>query len=224
MAKVDIHPSWQHRLQTEFDAPYFQELIAFIKERRRGGAILFPPGPEIFNAFNTTPFDDVKVVVLGQDPYHGEGEAHGLCFSVREGVRIPPSLRNIYKELNSDMGCDIPASGELTAWAEQGVFLLNAILTVEKKSPASHKDKGWETFTDAVIRKLSDEREGLVFMLWGGFARGKASLIDSSKHLILEAPHPAAEIYAGGKAGFFGSRPFSKANAYLDVPVDWCLS
>ncbi len=223
MANVEIHPSWQKVLHEEFDAPYFDELVSFIKSRRADGAVIYPPGNLIFNAFNSTPFDQVKVVVLGQDPYHGRGEAHGLCFSVQDGIKIPPSLRNIFKELNADLGCEIPQSGNLSAWAIQGVFLLNAILTVEHKNPASHKGKGWETFTDAVIQSISAEREGVVFILWGAFAKSKKSLIDASKHLILEAPHPAAEVYAGGKAGFFGSKPFSKANSYLKDPIDWSL-
>jgi uracil-DNA glycosylase len=223
MAEVDIHDSWKAVLQEEFDKSYFQDIITFLKERKKQGATIYPPGNLIFNAFNTTPFENVKVVILGQDPYHGQGEAHGLCFSVQPGVRIPPSLRNIYKELLADLGYEIPRSGDLTKWAEQGVFLLNAILTVEHKSPASHKNKGWETFTDAVIKLVSDKKENVVFILWGAFAKSKKKLIDESKHLILEAPHPAAEVYAGGKAGFFESKPFSKANVYLSDPVNWKL-
>lgn len=225
--KVQIHASWYELLKDEFDKEYFSELTEFIKERITEGAVVYPPGKWIFNAFNTTPLNKVKVVILGQDPYHGPNEAHGLCFSVQEGIRIPPSLRNIFKELHTDLGYAIPASGELTRWAEQGVFLLNAILTVEHKTPAAHKGKGWEKFTDAVIAKLSLSKENLVFILWGAYARSKSKLIDASKHLIIEAPHPAAEVYAGGKAGFFGSRPFSTANAYLASKglqeVDWTL-
>ena len=221
--EVRIEETWKEQLTNEFAKDYFQALTHFIKARRKEGAIINPPWPQIFNAFNSTPFNEVKVVILGQDPYHGEGEAHGLCFSVSDGVRIPPSLRNIFKELNSDIGVNIPESGNLTQWTKQGVLLINAILTVEHKSPASHKNKGWEEFTDSVIKLLSERREGLVFMLWGAFAKSKKSLIDTENHLVLEAPHPAAEIYSGGKAGFFGSKPFSKANDYLKEKVDWRL-
>lgn len=221
--EVRIEETWKEQLTNEFAKDYFQALTHFIKARRKEGAIIYPPWPQIFNAFSSTPFNEVKVVILGQDPYHGEGEAHGLCFSVSDGVRIPPSLRNIFKELNSDIGVNIPESGNLTQWTKQGVLLINAILTVEHKSPASHKNKGWEEFTDSVIKLLSERREGLVFMLWGAFAKSKKSLIDTENHLVLEAPHPAAEIYSGGKAGFFGSKPFSKANDYLKEKVDWRL-
>ena len=218
-----MHLSWQSFLQTEESKPYYQELQAFLKLRRKEGATIYPPEEEIFNAFELTPLDEIKVVILGQDPYHGEGQAHGLCFSVRKGNRIPPSLRNIFKELNADLKHDIPTNGELTAWAEQGVFLLNAILTVEQKTPAAHKGKGWETFSDAVIQHISAHRDKVVFVLWGAYAQKKKSLIDESKHLVLAAPHPAAEVYAGGKAGFFGSKPFSKANEFLDEELDWSL-
>lgn len=224
---VQIHESWKAVLKDCFEDNSFEDLVAFIKERRSEGAIIYPPGSLIFNAFNSTPLQNVKVVILGQDPYHGPGEAHGLCFSVQRGIRIPPSLRNIFKELKDDLGIEIPAHGDLSKWASEGVFLLNAILTVEHKSPASHKDKGWEQFTDAVIRKISDERESVVFILWGAFARSKAALIDTNKHLIIEAPHPAAEVYAGGKAGFFASKPFSRANKFLKEkglsPIDWSI-
>ncbi len=224
MINVDIHSSWKAVLNEEFNKPSFKSLIDFLDKRKREGAIIYPPGPEIFNAFNKTSFDNVKVVIIGQDPYHGEGEAHGLCFSVKEGKKIPPSLRNIYKELNADLGLEVPKSGELTKWANEGVFLLNAILTVEQKSPAIHKNKGWEEFTDAIIKIISDKKDKVVFILWGAFAKSKRGLIDESKHCILEAPHPAAEVYAGGKAGFFGSRPFSKANAFLaNGKIDWKL-
>lgn len=225
--KVQIHDSWYELLKEEFDKEYFTELTQFIKDRLANGAVIYPPGKLIFNAFDLTPLNKVKVVILGQDPYHGPNEAHGLCFSVQEGIRIPPSLRNIFKELNSDIQAGIPKNGDLTHWAEQGVFLLNTILTVEHKSPASHKGKGWEKFTDSVIARLSKSREQLVFILWGAYAKSKAKLIDHTKHLILEAPHPAAEVYAGGKAGFFGSKPFSKVNDYLKrhgkEEVDWQL-
>ncbi|NNJ55235.1 MAG: uracil-DNA glycosylase [Bacteroidia bacterium] len=223
MSDVTIHPSWRKELKQEFDSSYFQNLTQFLKQRKTKGAIIYPPGNEIFNAFDLTPFEEVKVVILGQDPYHGEGEAHGLCFSVTDGTRIPPSLRNIFKELHADIGCEIPSSGNLSKWAKQGVFLLNSILTVEQKSPASHKAKGWEMFTDAVMKTISDKKNGVVFILWGAYAKSKKGLIDEKRHLVLEAPHPAAEIYAGGKAGFFGSRPFSKANDYLKNPIKWDL-
>lgn len=225
---IQIDESWHEALKDEFEKSYFKELTGFIKKRKEEGAVIYPPGSLIFNAFNTTPFDQVKVVILGQDPYHGPSEAHGLCFSVQKGIKIPPSLRNIFKELKEDEGITPPIHGDLTNWAKSGVFLLNAILTVEHKSPASHKDKGWELFTDAVIKMLSDRKDGLVFILWGAFAKSKSALIDAQKHLILTAPHPAAEVYAGGKAGFFGSKPFSKANDYLlskgKSPINWQLN
>ncbi|MFY0644506.1 MAG: uracil-DNA glycosylase [Bacteroidia bacterium] len=224
---VQIENSWHQLLNHEFEKSYFKELTDFIKKRKSSGAVIYPPGNQIFRAFNTCSLDKLKVVILGQDPYHGPGEAHGLCFSVAQGIKIPPSLRNIFKELTADLNIQPPISGDLSAWAEQGVFLLNAILTVEHKSPASHKGKGWEQFTDQVIQKISDHKEHVVFILWGAFARGKKALIDDSKHLILEAPHPAAEVYAGGKAGFFGSSPFSKVNSYLEKQgletIDWQL-
>ncbi len=216
-------PSWQPFMPSQMAQPYYENLQDYLESRRKEGAIIYPPKDEIFKAFELTPLDKIKVVILGQDPYHGEGQAHGLCFSVREGNKIPPSLRNIYKELNADQGIEIPTSGELTKWAENGVFLLNTILTVEQKSPGAHKGKGWETFTDETIQYISGHKENVVFILWGAFAHKKESLIDETKHLILKAPHPAAEVYAGGKAGFFGSKPFSKANAFLDEKVDWRL-
>ncbi|MCO6478370.1 MAG: uracil-DNA glycosylase [Phaeodactylibacter sp.] len=223
MSNVQIEESWKEALKNEFEQPYFQSLATFLRKEKQNGKTIYPPGPLIFNAFNTTPFDKVKVVILGQDPYHNPGEAMGLSFSVPKGVRIPPSLQNIYKELKEGLGIPIPNHGDLTHWAEQGVFLLNAMLTVERNKPRSHQKIGWQTFTDAVIRRLSDQREGLVFMLWGGFARQKKQLIDGSKHLVLEAAHPSP--LAGG--AFFGSRHFSKANEYLKKqgkePVDWRL-
>ena len=223
MSNVQIEESWKEALAKEFEQPYFQSLATFLRKEKQNGKTVYPPGPLIFNAFNTTPFDKVKIVILGQDPYHNPGEAMGLSFSVPRGVRIPPSLQNIYKELKEDLGIPIPSHGDLTHWAEQGVFLLNAMLTVERNKPRSHQKIGWQTFTDAVIRRLSDQGEGLVFMLWGGFARQKKMLIDSSKHLVLEAAHPSP--LAGG--AFFGSRHFSRANAYLKEQgkeaVDWKL-
>ena len=221
MSSVQIEASWKTVLQDQFEQPYFQALAAFLKKEKAAGKTIYPPGSLIFNAFNTTPFPEVKVVIIGQDPYHNPGEAMGLCFSVPKGVRVPPSLKNIYKELESDVGASIPNHGDLTSWAQQGVFLLNAMLTVERNRPGSHQKIGWQDFTDAVIRKLSDGREHLVFMLWGGFARKKKELIDGSKHLILEAAHPSP--LAGG--AFFGSQHFSKANAYLQEhgmgKVEW---
>ena len=226
--KVQIEDSWAEFLSDEFNKTYFKELTRYIKERKASGAIIYPRGQDIFRAFNSCPLSQLKVVILGQDPYHGPGEAHGLCFSVPAGIRIPPSLRNIYKELETNLNVDRPKSGDLSSWAKQGVFMLNAILTVEHKSPASHKGKGWEQFTDNVIQRISSHLDHVVFILWGGFARSKKALIDGSKHLILEAPHPAAELYAGGKAGFFGSKPFSKANSYLiqhnKNAIDWLPS
>ncbi len=215
--------SWQPFLKSQTSQPYYKDLQAFLHSRKEQGAIIFPPEDEIFKAFELTPLEKIKVVILGQDPYHGAVQAHGLCFSVRKGNRIPPSLRNIFRELHADLGIEIPDSGELTAWAKKGVFLLNTILTVEEKTPAAHKGKGWETFTDSAIEYISTKKDKIVFILWGAYAQKKRSLIDESKHLVLAAPHPAAEVYAGGKAGFFGSRPFSKANAFLDNKVDWSL-
>ncbi len=221
MSQVNIEESWKKVLSQEFEQPYFQSIATFLKKEKKAGKKIYPPGSLIFNAFNTTPFHEVKVVILGQDPYHNPGEAMGLSFSVPKGVRVPPSLRNIYKELQSDLGVTPPAHGDLTQWAKQGVFLLNAMLTVEHKSAGSHRKIGWQDFTNAVIRKLSEKRDGLVFMLWGGFARRKKDLIDKDKHLVLEAAHPSP--LAGG--AYFGSAHFSKANAYLKskgkAPIDW---
>ena len=221
MSNVRLEESWKQALAPEFDQPYFQGLISFIKTEKKAGKIIYPPGSLIFNAFDTTPFDQVKVVILGQDPYINPGEAMGLSFSVPKGVRIPPSLRNIYKELASDLNISPANHGDLTKWAQQGVFLLNAVLTVEHKKSRSHQKKGWEKFTDAVIRTISTQREDVVFMLWGNFARNKKVLIDADKHLILEAAHPSP--LAGG--AYFGSRHFSQANAFLASkgkrPIDW---
>ncbi|NET32969.1 MAG: uracil-DNA glycosylase [Cyanothece sp. SIO1E1] len=223
MSNVRIEESWKQTLAAEFEQPYFQGLISFVKAEKSAGKTIYPPGSLIFNAFDTTPFDQVKVVILGQDPYINAGEAMGLSFSVPKGVRIPPSLRNIYKELATDLNISPAPHGDLTHWAQQGVFLLNAVLTVEHKKSRSHQKKGWETFTDAVIRAISNQREGVVFMLWGNFARNKKVLIDSAKHLILEAAHPSP--LAGG--AYFGSRHFSQANAFLESkgkrPISWQL-
>ena len=218
---VKIAPSWKSLLKDEFEKPYFITLAHSLKQLKTSGKTIYPPGPLIFNAFDHTPVDKVKVVIIGQDPYHGPGEAMGLSFSVPKGVRIPPSLKNIFKEIKDDIGGELPPHGDLTFWADQGVFLLNAILTVEHKSAGSHKNLGWHLFTDAVITKLSREREGLVFMLWGNFARSKKALIAPDKgHMILEAPHPSPLA----RGGFFGCKHFSKANTFLDSPINWTTS
>lgn len=218
-----IEEGWKTVLEQEFSSPYFITLKAFLIEERRQFRI-FPPGQKIFNAFNLTPFDQVKVVILGQDPYHGAGQAHGLCFSVPEGIPKPPSLINIFKELTTDLNIPVSASGNLEKWARQGVFMVNAILTVRESQPTSHQNKGWETFTDAAIRNLSEKRENLVFLLWGNYAIAKKSLIDSHKHLILTTVHPSP---LSASRGFFGCKHFSKTNDYLvqtgQVPIDWSL-
>lgn len=219
-----IEESWKAALSGEFPKDYFRQLKAFLLQEKQKGETVYPPGGQIFNAFDSTPFDKVKVVILGQDPYHGRGQAHGLCFSVQRGIKPPPSLVNIYKELHSDLGFQAPAHGYLQNWAEQGVLLLNALLTVRAASPGSHRGKGWEQFTDAVIQKLNEDREGLVFMLWGKYAQEKGAHIDRERHLVLTAPHPSPY---SANSGFFGCRHFSKANAYLTSrgldPVDWTL-
>ena len=215
--------SWRDKLSDEFKKEYYKRLILFLRDEELSDTV-FPPKKERFNAYNTTPFENVKVVILGQDPYHGTGQAHGLSFSVKAAQALPPSLKNIYKELVDDIGCDMPQEGDLTSWAEQGVFLLNAVLSVQASSAGSHQQKGWEPFTDATIKLLSDEREHLVFILWGKPAQSKEKLIDTSKHLVLKAPHPSP---LSSYRGFFGSKPFSKSNAYLEehgiAPIDWCL-
>jgi uracil-DNA glycosylase len=221
MSNVKIEESWKHVLANEFEQPYFQAITTFVRKEIQEGKTIYPPGPLMFNAFAQTPFDKVKVVILGQDPYHNPLQAMGLSFSVPKEVRTPPSLVNIYKEIKADLDLPIPPHGDLTAWAQQGVFLLNAILTVEANKAASHQQVGWHFFTDAVIKRLSDEREHLVFMLWGNFAKKKAALIDKTKHLILDAAHPSP---LAGNA-FSGSRHFSQANEYLTkngiAPIDW---
>lgn len=208
---VEIEQSWKEKLADEFEKEYFKELTGFVKEEYESGSV-YPHPKNVFRAFELTPFDDVKVVILGQDPYHGPKQAIGLSFAVEDGVALPPSLRNIYKELESDLGKPALGSGDLTRWARQGVLLLNATLTVRARSANSHQGKGWEQFTDAVIRKLSEEREHIVFILWGNYARSKGALIDRSKHLIIESTHPSP---FSAYNGFFGSKPFSKANEYL---------
>lgn len=206
-----IEQSWLGELKGEFDSPYFLELKKFLLEEKTKYRI-YPPGPDIFAAFNHTPFNKVKAVILGQDPYHGKGQAHGLCFSVNKGIKKPPSLVNIFKELNSDLGIAVPRHGNLKNWADQGVLLLNATLTVREGSPGSHQNKGWESFTDAAIKALSAKRSGLVFLLWGSYAQAKQGLIDISKHHILKAPHPSPFSAA---RGFFGCRHFSAVNSIL---------
>jgi uracil-DNA glycosylase len=222
---VKIEPSWKEILKSEFNKPYFQQIVHHIKTERSQKKIIYPAGNNIFNAFNTTPFDKVKVVILGQDPYHGIGQAHGLCFSVQNGVAPPPSLVNIFKELQEDIGINIPNHGNLTHWAEQGVFLLNASLTVRAGEPMSHSKIGWAEFTDMVIKKISDAKEHVVFILWGKFAQEKRGLIDESKHLVLRSAHPSP---LSANSGFFGCRHFSKANAFLMKhgldPIDWNIS
>jgi uracil-DNA glycosylase len=221
---VAMESSWKAALQEEFDQPYFAGIAGFIKEEIKLGKTIYPPGKLIFNAFNKTPFDKVKCVILGQDPYHGRGQAHGLCFSVSDGVAPPPSLVNIFKELHADTGLPVPSSGNLEKWTGQGVLLLNSILTVAAGQPASHSKTGWEQFTDAVIRKISDEKTGIIFLLWGRYAQNKQSLIDPNKHHILKAAHPSP---FSANNGFFGCRHFSKTNALLQQQgkeiIDWQL-
>jgi len=217
---VHIEPSWKAALNDEFEKPYFTELAQFVKDEYKNGAV-YPPPKFIFHAFELTPFDKVEVVILGQDPYHGTGQAHGLAFSVPENIATPPSLQNVYKEIINDIGGVIPITGNLEHWAQEGVFLLNATLTVRANTAGSHQHKGWETFTDAVIQTLSKKRDNLVFMLWGRYARNKKILIDESKHLVLEAAHPSPFSVEN----FFGSKHFSKANNYLiehgKKPIQW---
>ena len=218
---VRIDESWYQQLAAEFEQPYFRQLAAFVRQEYAAGPC-FPPGSKIFNAFDTTPFRQVKVVLLGQDPYHEPGQAHGLCFSVNDGVPLPPSLRNIYAEIQSELGTAPPASGNLTRWAEQGVLLLNATLTVRQGQAGSHQNHGWETFTDAVIRTLAAHREHLVFLLWGAYAGRKAEFIDAQRHLILKSPHPSP---LSAHRGFFGNRHFLLCNEYLAShgiqPIRW---
>ncbi|WP_373998349.1 uracil-DNA glycosylase [Bdellovibrio bacteriovorus] len=223
-SEIKLDSSWKRRLQSEFDSERMKTLREFLVQEYKKGKTIYPRGEEWFAAMNLTPFDKVKVVIVGQDPYHGPGQAHGLCFSVRDGVRFPPSLQNIFKELNSDLGLQIPKSGCLTKWAEQGVLLLNAVLTVEDGKAAAHQKKGWEEFTDKIIHLLNEEREHLVFILWGSYAQKKAAFVDRKKHLVIEAVHPSP---LSAHRGFFGTKPFSKTNAYLrshGIPeIDWSL-
>lgn len=220
---IQIDESWKQVLEEEFQKPYFPLIKQFILEQKNKGKKVYPPGSLIFNAFNLTPFSELKVVIIGQDPYHGAGQAHGLCFSVPVGVKPPPSLVNIFKEIKSDMGIEPPNHGNLESWAKQGVLLLNASLTVNAAEPNSHAGCGWHTFTDAVIRTISDKKEGVVFLLWGKFAQDKESLIDTSKHLVLKAAHPSP--YSADR--FFGCRHFSKTNEWLQQhgvsAINWSL-
>ena len=221
---VTLHESWKAPLRAEFDAPYMAALKDFLLTERDKGKRIFPKGSEWFHALDATPLEQVRVVILGQDPYHGEGQAHGLCFSVKPGVRPPPSLINIYKEMKSDLGLEPPSHGNLETWAKQGVLLLNAVLTVDAGLAASHQGKGWERFTDAVIRLVNDQPRPVVFILWGSYAQRKAAFVDRSRHLVLASAHPSP---LSAHNGFFGSRPFSKANEFLvaqgQVPIDWAL-
>lgn len=218
---VKIEETWKKVLQSEFDKDYFAALTDFVRQEYHVGTV-YPPGHLIFNAFNLCPYNQVKVVIIGQDPYHGPGQAHGLCFSVNDGVQMPPSLQNIFKEIQDDLGIPVPSTGNLTRWAEQGVLLLNATLTVRAHQAGSHQRRGWEEFTDAVIRKLAEEREHLVFILWGAYAQKKGAFIDRNKHLVLTSVHPSP---LSAYHGFFGNHHFSRANAYLEEhgqnPIHW---
>ena len=220
---VKIEPSWREALQSEFDQPYFAALVQQLHAEKAAGRTIFPPGGQIFRAFDLCPLDATKVVILGQDPYHGYGQAMGLCFSVPQGVPAPPSLKNIFREIETDLGVQMSGSPDLTPWARQGVLLLNAVLTVRAGEPTSHGGIGWQTFTDAVIRMVSARRDGVVFLLWGNYARSKAPLIDISRHLVLEAAHPSPLA----RGAFFGCRHFSRCNDYLvahgATPIDWKL-
>ena len=222
--EVKLEESWRKALSDEFGSAYMSQLKAFLLEEKQQGKSIFPRGPEYFRALDLTPISGVKVVILGQDPYHGIGQAHGLCFSVQPGVRVPPSLVNIYKEMQSDLGISPARHGFLESWAKQGVLLLNSVLTVEESRAASHQGKGWERFTDAVIRTVNDQCNAVVFMLWGAYAQKKAAFVDTSRHLVLKAAHPSP---LSAHNGFLGSRHFSKANAYLEAqgrtPIDWAL-
>ena len=222
--RLRLDPSWKARVGAEFERPRMQALADFLRAEKRAGKVIYPPGPRIFAALDTTPFEQVKVVILGQDPYHGPGQAHGLCFSVLPGVAVPPSLENIYKEIQRDLAIARPDHGCLLPWARQGVLLLNAVLTVERGQAGSHQGKGWEDFTDACIDALNREREHLVFLLWGSYAQAKGKLIDRQRHLVLKAPHPSP---LSAHRGFLGSGHFSATNEYLarrgETPIDWSL-
>lgn len=220
--QVKIHPSWQSHLSDEFDKPYFQNLASFVRDEYTKFRC-FPKGNQVFSAFDFCPFDDVKVVIIGQDPYHGFGQANGLCFSVNDGIPFPPSLINIFKEIELDLGNPFPPTGNLERWAQQGILLLNATLTVRESEAGSHQNHGWETFTDAVIQKISDEKENVVFLLWGGFAKKKGAKIDRNRHYVLETGHPSP--LSANRGLWFGNKHFSKANAFLKLkgkePINW---
>lgn len=219
-----LHPSWQQALGDELQQPYMQALRDFLRAEKQAGKVIFPPSAQIFNAFNHTPFEHVRVVIIGQDPYHGPGQAHGLSFSVPQGLALPPSLRNIYQEIQGDLGIQMSGSGDLTPWAQQGVLLLNATLTVEQAKAGSHQNKGWEQFTDAAIQALNAQRQGLVFVLWGSYAQKKGAIIDTQRHMVLKSPHPSP---LSAHRGFFGQRQFSSINQYLiqqgQMPINWQL-
>ena len=223
--RIQLEDSWLQVLDNEFEQEYMQQLRSFLQAEKAARRVIYPPGPQIFNAFKHTPLPKVKVIILGQDPYHGPGQAHGLCFSVPEGIDIPPSLRNIYRELEQDLGVPAPRHGCLTAWAEQGVLLLNSVLSVRRGQAASHQGRGWEQFTDRVIAVINEQRQGAVFMLWGSYAQRKGAMVNAGKHLLLKAPHPSP---LSAHRGFFGCRHFSRANDYLQqqgqTPVDWVPS
>ena len=222
--EIKLDSSWLKHLQPEFDSPYMQELRGFLGQEKQQGKVIFPRGSLIFNALNTTPLSEVKVVILGQDPYHGPGQAHGLCFSVLPGVPFPPSLLNIFKELENDLGIPMPTHGCLQSWAKQGVLLLNATLTVEQNRAGSHQGRGWETFTDKVVQTVNDQCQNVVFFLWGSYAQKKGHVIDTQKHCVLKSPHPSP---LSAHRGFFGNRHFSQANQWLQskgkVPIQWAL-
>lgn len=221
---IRLEASWKHHLREEFEQPYMQELKRFLQVEKRAGKVIYPPSAAWFNAFSLTPFDQVKVVILGQDPYHGPGQAHGLCFSVPKGVAIPPSLVNIFKELNTDLEVPLSAHGCLESWARQGVLLLNSVMTVERARAGSHQQKGWERFTDRAVQALAEQRDGIVFMLWGSYALKKGQFIDRQRHCVLTAPHPSP---LSAYRGFLGCGHFSAANAFLQqrgqTPIDWSL-
>ncbi|MCG8315873.1 MAG: uracil-DNA glycosylase [Pseudomonadales bacterium] len=220
--RVQLEPSWKQRLLAEFEKDYMENLRGFLLKEKKSGKTIYPKGDEYFSAFNLTPFENVKVVIIGQDPYHGPNQAHGLCFSVKPGVPFPPSLQNIFKELHAELGLPIPSHGCLNSWAKQGVLLLNAVLTVEQGRAAAHQGKGWETFTDAVIHKVNEELDNVVFLLWGAYAQKKGNFIDGEKHCVLKSPHPSP---LSAHRGFFGNGHFKKCNDYLmskgRQPIDW---
>ncbi len=219
---IKLEPQWLAHLHAEFEKEYMQRLSAYLRAQKANGKVIYPSGDNIFSALNATPLDQVKVVILGQDPYHGPNQAHGLCFSVPHGVGIPPSLKNIYKELQSDLGCSIPQHGNLQAWANQGVLLLNSVLTVERGQAGSHQNRGWERFTDHVVAEINSKSSNVVFLLWGAYAQKKGQVIDRQRHLVLHAPHPSP---LSAHRGFFGCKHFSRANDYLvahgRTPIDW---